>query len=228
MSQRPTGPACGNNPNHPLTDGDRQAVADFKAYLAERAALRDRIAEALEQADYRPDMRRGDLADAIMPVLPPPANRGAVLREAADRYAKLTDQNEAYDREHGQLDEVARIQHGTVRDVVTGLRRMADEAQPTQAPAVDLPTLARALDGLHTLIATSSRDWGQYRVDAWIWAVLCGWDCEQTEHDDTCTHGALEEMQERHGWDDAAVAKARRYRSAVRALVEAQQDGAAS
>lgn len=31
--------------------------------------LRDRIAEALEQADYRLDMRRGDLADAVMPVL---------------------------------------------------------------------------------------------------------------------------------------------------------------
>lgn len=30
--------------------------------------LRDRYAEALEAADYRPDMRRGDLADALMPV----------------------------------------------------------------------------------------------------------------------------------------------------------------
>ncbi|MFI1165602.1 hypothetical protein ACH4UM_18800 [Streptomyces sp. NPDC020801] len=32
-----TGPACGNNPNHPLTDGDRQAVDAFRAYLAARA-----------------------------------------------------------------------------------------------------------------------------------------------------------------------------------------------
>lgn len=32
-------------------------------------ALRDPIAEALENADYRPDMRRGDLADAVMPVI---------------------------------------------------------------------------------------------------------------------------------------------------------------
>jgi hypothetical protein len=56
--------------------------------------------------------------------------RAAVLREAADLYATLTDQNEAYDREHSELDEEARIQHATVRDVVAGLRRMADEAQP--------------------------------------------------------------------------------------------------
>ncbi|MEU2062881.1 hypothetical protein [Streptomyces sp. NPDC013455] len=32
-------------------------------------ALRDPIAEALERADYRHDMRRGDLADSIMPVI---------------------------------------------------------------------------------------------------------------------------------------------------------------
>lgn len=57
------------------------------------------------------------------------AIEAAALRNAADRYATLADQNEAYDREHGDLDEAARIQHGTVRDVAIGLRRMADEAQ---------------------------------------------------------------------------------------------------
>lgn len=31
--------------------------------------LRDRIAQALEDADYRPDMKRGDLADAVMPIV---------------------------------------------------------------------------------------------------------------------------------------------------------------
>ncbi|MFG3127418.1 hypothetical protein ACGFZU_06915 [Streptomyces tendae] len=35
-----TGPACGNNPNHQLTDGDRQAVDSFRAYLATLASLR--------------------------------------------------------------------------------------------------------------------------------------------------------------------------------------------
>ncbi|WP_393057688.1 hypothetical protein [Streptomyces sp. LN549] len=97
------------------------------------------------------------------------------------------------------------------------------DQQPTTTPA-DRQTLAAALDGLHTLIATSSRDWQTYRVDAWIWAVLCGWDCEQAEHDGTCTHGALEETAAMHGWDSATVAKARRYRAAVRRMAdEAQQ-----
>ena len=35
-----TGPACGNNPNHQLTDGDRQAVDSFRAYLTTLASLR--------------------------------------------------------------------------------------------------------------------------------------------------------------------------------------------
>jgi hypothetical protein len=98
-----------------------------------------------------------------------------------------------------------------------------DFQQPARAARQDPTpdgTLAAALDGLHTLIATSSRDWQTYRVDAWIWAVLCGWDCEKTEHDETCTHGALEETAALHGWGTDTVAKARRYRAAVRALTD--------
>lgn len=43
---KPTGPACGNNPNYPITDGDRKAVADFRAYLAEREQAATTEAEA--------------------------------------------------------------------------------------------------------------------------------------------------------------------------------------
>ena len=93
--------------------------------------------------------------------------------------------------------------------------RLADETQQPEAHP-----LAQMFEGLHHLLATSSRDWSVYRVDAWLWAVLCGWDCEQAEHDDTCTHGALEETAAMHGWDAATLAKARRYRAAVRALTE--------
>lgn len=84
----------------------------------------------------------------------------------------------------------------------------------------EVQTLAPMLEGLHRLLATSSRDWGQYRVDAWLWAVLCGWDCEEGhEHDGDCD-GAMAEIAAKHGWDDDTVAKARRYRAAVRALTE--------
>lgn len=84
-----------------------------------------------------------------------------------------------------------------------------------RATAADLTAM---FEGLGRLLATSSRDWGQYAPDAWLYAVICGWDCEEPVHDETCTHGAMEEMQRRHGWSDEAVAKARRYRAAVRTL----------
>jgi hypothetical protein len=105
--------------------------------------------------------------------------------------------------------------HGA-RLIEDELRRMADEARPTTQPETE--TLAAMFEGLGSLLATSSRDWGLYAPDAWLYAVILGWDCEQEEHDETCTHGAMEEMQERHSWSDGAVAKARRYRAAVRAL----------
>ncbi|MCM1972293.1 hypothetical protein [Streptomyces sp. G1] len=109
-------------------------------------------------------------------------------------------------------------------------RYAADHPQAQQTDAETLATLAAIFEGFGRLLATSSRDWGQYAPDAWLYAVILGWDCEQTEHDATCTHGAMEEMQERHGWDDGTVAKARRYRAAVRALTApaagAGQDGA--
>ncbi|MCX4993814.1 hypothetical protein [Streptomyces longwoodensis] len=204
---------CGNDPRAQLTDGDRQAVADFRAYLSARAGLRDKIVNALgqiktvppvahrrEQADhvlavlYRewpwlrteaeegesatPSVlrdriteallttRRTDYADhnvkadhrnhrydarcalcaydvdalaaAVLAMLPAPTDRAAVLREAADRYAALVDQNEAYElAEHGQIDHETSLQFEAVRDVVTGLRRMADETQPeTETPTV--------------------------------------------------------------------------------------------
>ncbi|MFE3149114.1 hypothetical protein ACFXJ6_21070 [Streptomyces sp. NPDC059218] len=79
-------------------------------------------------------------------------------------------------------------------------------------------------EGLHALLVTSSRDWGKYRVDAWLWAVLVGWDCnDQHEHDEMCdASAAMTEMQQRHGWSDAAVSKARRYHAAVRAVLDGQ------
>ncbi|MEV4335730.1 hypothetical protein [Streptomyces sp. NPDC049590] len=57
MTDRTTRPFCGNDPRARLTDGDRQAVADFRAYLAARAALRAET--LLEAADllqaWRPE-----------------------------------------------------------------------------------------------------------------------------------------------------------------------------
>jgi hypothetical protein len=120
------------------------------APAADRADLRDRIAAALLARIKLATVSKAqpfdavtslfapnefDLADTELAVLPASTDRAAVLREAADRYTKLADQNEAYDREQGQLDEAARLQHRTVRDVAVGLRRMADETPQPETQA---------------------------------------------------------------------------------------------
>jgi hypothetical protein len=140
-----TGPACGNNPNYRMSDGDRQAVEAFKAYLADRAALRDRIAEALYAHDHpsrlvplaetgmEPAYRES--ADAVLAVLPP-ADRAAILRAAADEAERLMDERNCLDFLDG------------VDWTLTELRRMAAEAQPSEPLTVDRATVDRALDAL--------------------------------------------------------------------------------
>ncbi|MGQ5576052.1 hypothetical protein [Streptomyces sp. ECR3.8] len=50
-------------------DENARLIAEYQAAILRVLALREPIAEALERADYRPDMRRGDLADSVMPVI---------------------------------------------------------------------------------------------------------------------------------------------------------------
>jgi hypothetical protein len=69
-------------------------MTDTTDHPSRRAGLRDEIAQALEAADYRLDMKRGDLADTIMPVLyrewlwlRAEAEDASVVVPAADRAA---------------------------------------------------------------------------------------------------------------------------------------------
>ena len=98
----------------------------------DRAAIRDRIRRAVCEAEgfgWDTDMLEpdeyGDVADAVLAVLPEPADRAAILTEAAD-YAEAT-------------AEMLRGQHEFGRstgalDVMTVLRRLAAEAPTTTKP----------------------------------------------------------------------------------------------
>ena len=55
MNDRSTGPACGNNPNFQMSDGDRKAVADFKTRLALKEAAKPYI-ERAAWVDFDPLM----------------------------------------------------------------------------------------------------------------------------------------------------------------------------
>ncbi|MFF9129146.1 hypothetical protein [Streptomyces sp. NPDC014806] len=143
MTDKTRRPLCGNDPRAQLTDGDRQAVAAFRAYLADRAALRDRIAETL--AGFG-DVDHYAMAAAVLAVVPPPVDRAAVLREAADAIQDVIDA----DRDRFPRRSNDRAALGAARQIVLGLidkpRRMAAAAQP-EGEAPKLPPM----DPVHIL-----------------------------------------------------------------------------
>lgn len=117
-----------------LADAYRAAVLAAAARVVSAApddGLRDRIAEALIRWSYRgqePDPETGILetvranaysrADAVLGVLPAPADRAAVLREAADLVAADTGFHIRYGSATDYAEHYAAL-----------LRRMADEEQ---------------------------------------------------------------------------------------------------
>lgn len=156
-------PRCGNDPRAQLTDDDRRAVEDFKAYLADRVALRDRIAAAIWErqnpgrrwadCEYRWRADAEEDATAVLAVLPPPADRATAAEAPA---AECSAQNRNYEsgprlciraaQHHGDhIDErgfhwsdtvaVYPLADGTFRPGVNRaeLRRMADETPAAEA-----------------------------------------------------------------------------------------------
>ncbi len=79
-----------------ITEAAAQAT-EPAATPSRRAGLRAEIANALEAADYRHDMRRGDLADAILPVL---------YREWPWLRAEAEDAEQQHDQHAATLDQV--------------------------------------------------------------------------------------------------------------------------
>ncbi|MFI2437424.1 hypothetical protein [Streptomyces sp. NPDC018693] len=93
----------------------------------DRDALRQLIAKALAATELKPPFPHClVMADAVLRMLPEPTNQTdgpTALLEAADFYERVLNQS---------LDPDSDPRYCTaVRDVVMGLRRRADEAQPT-------------------------------------------------------------------------------------------------
>ncbi|MFB7597226.1 hypothetical protein [Streptomyces sp. NPDC056160] len=142
------GPACGNNPHHQPTDGDRQAVDLARAYLIARAEL-SVAAHRLEQIRDAVRLHRQQLIGtyelyAVIEAaeddgVQPPADRAAVLREAAGRLAELR----AAEREWLPATGLHKGEQE--------LRRMADEtaAAETQTNACPPGCVACATDESH-------------------------------------------------------------------------------
>jgi hypothetical protein len=146
MSHRPTGPACGNNPNHPLTDGDRHAVADFKAYLTDRAALQ-RVRAVLEAEpvvgrsalEYRGLITSALMADSVQPSERPDADLPARLEATlTERYTESGNPFSRMRRQEKGPDGWPAEHPVGPHHVAEVLRELlADETQPAEAETED-------------------------------------------------------------------------------------------
>jgi hypothetical protein len=91
------------------------------------------------------------------------------------------------------------------------------------------PELREALRSAKDTIVSSARDWSRHGGDAWLWGLLCGWDCEERhEHDDLCggepsdQEQAVWGMAERHGWTSQHIGRLRRLRAVISAVLAAE------
>ncbi|MEV0443502.1 hypothetical protein AB0I84_13180 [Streptomyces spectabilis] len=129
---------------HPLTGGEQPP--------ADRADLRDSIAHALAADDGHPwdtlcdttQQHYLDNADAVLAVLPAPADRAAEWRAAADAF------EEQCPEAGGGLDLC-------MCHAADELRRMADEAQPTEARPPRRRWYIEILDGNEWILTSSFR-----------------------------------------------------------------------
>ncbi|MFD5002187.1 hypothetical protein ACFWMV_04695 [Streptomyces mutabilis] len=98
--------------------------------------------------------------------------------------------------------------------------RALDEFGPAATEATEHQALRAALNSVYRTIVHDSRDWAATKRDAWLYAILVGWTCEDDHiHDDLCMGDEpLTETARRHGWDDDTVARLRSHRAAVAAL----------
>lgn len=103
-------------------------------------------------------------------------------------------------------------------------RAMSDEltrrAPLTGQYAAALARVREALASLHRTMAHDPRDWALDKRDAWLWGIVCGWECEaQHDHDVVCGRdNPLRQVAARHRWPNEDIERLKTYRRAVAAL----------
>jgi hypothetical protein len=91
------------------------------------------------------------------------------------------------------------------RDETRDVARACMLAYTAAVPA--LLGVQTSLEALRQRITLDSRDWSADKLDAWLWAVLVGWNCENTDpahvHNDVDCNGdqGLWNMARQHGID---------------------------
>jgi hypothetical protein len=166
--------ACSHiEPEHEPNAGDcyscdctayRPAVSSVgQAPATDQTVLRDAVRRALCEADgfgfaWGTDMLEpdeyGEVADAVLAVLPTPTDRAAVLREAADHLGRMDYDTDSTDYGY---DTYRDAWNGGVMDGAEKLRRLADEAA---VPGRTTDETAGETEFTESVIYEVVGDWG--------------------------------------------------------------------
>jgi hypothetical protein len=87
------------------------------------------------------------------------------------------------------------------------------QAKRIEESEAERAVLAEAIDSAGKAIAFSSADWGADKRQAWVYGIILGWD-----RDDDGEETAMGELAAKFGWDEANVARLRKYHKAIAAL----------
>lgn len=94
-----------------------------------------------------------------------------------------------------------------------------DIADQLSAAVALMDVVGEALKLARNSMTSDARDWGLSKRDAWLWAILVGWDSPDGE----CT---LEKVAEPHGWSEMTIARLRRVALAIeRVTAGGEMDG---
>jgi len=105
------------------------------------------------------------------------------------------------------------------RDLASVYRALAAAEATIAAQAATITGLRAAIKSTRLVMATSSRDWGESRGDAWLYGIYLGWDREPDEGEEDDGETAMTELATRHRWPDTEVARLRSLKAAVDALM---------
>lgn len=127
-----------------------------------------------------------------------------------DLRAKITEAVCDHPRADDQINAVMGVVETRVRELEEENQQLRDTVSAAQ----------KAVDSAGTALAFSPRDWGADHRDAWVYAILLGWGCEDDhEHDDVCEgDAALTEIADQHRWDEATVARVTSHRASITKL----------
>jgi hypothetical protein len=208
MTNRSTGPACGNNPHHQMSDGDRQTVADFRSYLELRAATWEQLERAI-WVDGDPLMEA--IAAAVWEhcrterpsrVIDHPRNIAAVAAAVARAAASSAGQAPATDRADDDVrDQVLHaldfaycqgIGYSTPEELLA-----AYDASRTPAPAGQAEAVLRLVEtALGDTLVASARDEALAGIAAVLHATPVGQAAVLTDSERQFLAFALDLAQE--------------------------------